>query len=272
MELFKNFDFKVEIDNAKVLFNYFFNEVTMSLVLLCISLIYILVAEKDKKIKDIFFWYILLLILVIWNPIFIYFVGEFVNFGSMYRFYYMIPMYPIIAYTFTKIISSFNKNWVRLLGVIVICGIAIVFGRNVYDDWNLLKFNNFYKLPDDTVFVAETIYKDDKYKDKKAIVPYGMSSQIQQIYSSIDLAYTRIVSNHIDENGKLSPYDTDDPGDNELIRKFYEGDTEYIVDFCNRENINYIVFYDSIQLQRPLDELGFESIKSGCGVTIYRKV
>ena len=127
-------------------------------------------------------------------------------------------------------------------------------------------------MPDETVFAAEAIYKDDKYKDKKAIVPYGMSSQIQQIYSSIDLVYTRIVSNQLDENGKPSPSDTDNPGDNELIRKFNEGDTEYIVDFCNRENVNYIVFYDSTQLQRPLEELGFESIKSGCGVTIYRKV
>lgn len=272
MELFKNFDFKIEIDNAKVLFNYFFNEVTISVALFCISLIYILVAEKNKKIKDMFFWYILLLIVVIWNPIFIYLVGKFVNFSSMYRFYYMLPMYPIIAYTFTKIISGFSKNWVRLLGVIVICSIAIVFGRNVYDDWHLQKYNNFYKLPDETIFVAEAIYKDDKYKDKKAIVPYGMSSQIQQIYSSIDLVYTRIISNQLNENGRPSPSDTDNPGDNELIRKFNEGDTEYIVDFCNRENVNYIVFYNSTQLQRPLEELGFESIKSGCGVTIYRKV
>lgn len=272
MDLFKDFDFDIEKDNIKVLFEYFFKNVMFSLILFCICVIYIFITEKNKKVKDLFVWYILGVILIVWNPLVTYFLGKFINFSSMYRLYYTIPMYPIIAYSFTKLVSNFKKTWLKLIGMIAVCSIVIIFGRNVYDDWALQKYGNLYKLPDETVFVAEVIYRDDKYKDKKAIVPYGMSSQIQQIYSSIDLVYTRIISNQTKENGRPSPSDTDDPGDNEVIKKFNEGDMEYIVELCNRENVNYIVVSDITQLKRPLEELGFEKLEAGYGVTVYRKV
>ena len=57
----------------------------------------------------------------------------------------------------------------------------------------------------------------------------------------------------------------------ELINKYNEGDSKYIVDFCDEENVNYIIIPDTTTLQYPLENMGFESIGSNYGVTVYRR-
>ena len=271
MKLLENFEFDVSINKIEILFKHFFNNTMISLILFVLSVIYVFCTEKNKKIRDLFFWYILVILIIIWNPLVIHILGKFINFSSLYRVYYMVPMYPVIAYCFTKIILKFNKKWKKIFGVLLICVIVVLFGKNVFNDWELLEYNNFYKLPDETLFSAEIIYNDKKYQDKKAIVPYGMSSQIQQIYPSIELLYTRIITNNKDENGIPSPADTDNPENNKMIKRINNGDTKYIAELCEKENINYVVFYDITLLQQPLEELGFDKIGSDFGVTVYRR-
>ena len=58
----------------------------------------------------------------------------------------------------------------------------------------------------------------------------------------------------------------------ELISKYDEGDSEYVVNYCNNANVNYIVFNDYTPIKRPLEELGFENIGAAYGVTVYRRV
>ena len=278
MNLLKDFKFNIAMEKIWILFKYFFNDVVISVILFIASIIYIFYTEKNKKIKDLFGLYIVIVFIIIWNPLFIHILEEFVNFSSLYRIYYMIPMYLVIAYTLTKIVQKFDKNWMKILVVTGICGIVMIFGKNLYDDWPLFKTNNLYKLPDETLYSAEVIYNDEKYENKKALVPYDMSSQIQQIHPSISLVYTRIITNIPQKNGIPSPADNDrpenikDPKLKELIERFNDGDSKYIVSFCDNEDVNYIVVYDSIKLKYPLENMGFENIGADCGVTVYRRI
>ena len=201
MNLLENFKFNIATEKVITIFKYFFNDVMISLIIFAISVIYIFCSEKNKKIKNLFVWYILVILIIIWNPIFIHIVEKFINFASLYRLYYTIPMYVVIAYAFTKFLQNFDKTWQKFIGVIGICFVFIIFGRNVFDDWELIQTQNLYKLPENTVFSAEVIYNDKKYENKKTLAPYGMSSQIGQIHSSINLVYTRFVTNAKTENG-----------------------------------------------------------------------
>lgn len=261
--LLENFEFSTAKDKIEILFYYFNDSTMISTIVFALSVLYICLTEKNKKIKDLFVWYVLAILLIVWNPFIVYMLEDFINFSSLYRLYYMFPMYPVIAYAFTKIVMSLNQTWKKLLCIVLISAVVIIFGKNVYQEWPLLKYHNLYKLPDETVFAADAIYDDEKYEHyKKAIVPYGMSSQIQQIHPSIKLLYTRFITNISDESGMPSPADTDDPGDNEIIKRINDGDTKYIAELCEREEINYVVLYDVTILQQPLENFGFEKIAS----------
>lgn len=261
-DLLTDFEFNISKGKIEVLFNYFFNSTILSLILFALSIMYIYLTEENKKIKSLFVWYALIVLAIIWNPVFIHIFENFINFASLYRLYYMLPMYPSICYMFTKIVKKYSKTWQKLLCLVVICIPIVVFGRNVYQEFELQEFNNWYKLPDETIYVANTIFDDTKYQIKKAIVPYGMSSQIQQIYPQIELLYTRIVTNEADENGNPSPSDSDNPSSNQMISRISNGDTVYIAEICNKENINYIAIYDSTELSEPLENYEFEVIGS----------
>lgn len=278
MNLLKNFEFNISVEKIKVLFKYFCEKDIFSVVLFVLSFIYILITEKDKKVRNIFIWYIIIVLFIIWNPFIIHIIEEFINFASLYRLYYMIPMYPIIAYSLTKLIKSFNKKTLKYIGVFSILFIMVVFGKSVFNESNLFETHTLYKLPDESVFVSEMIYKDTEYKEKKALVPYNISSHIRQIHPSINLVFTRFVSNYGSENGIPSPSDDDNPHKisdkvmRELIEKYEDGDSEYVVNYCNKNNVNYIVFNYYTPIKCPLEELGFENIGSNFGVTVYRRI
>lgn len=278
MNLLEDFKFSLSIEKIKILFKYFFGEDVFSSILFVLSFIYILIAEKDKKVRNIFIWYIIIILFIIWNPLVIHVIEEFINFSSLYRLYYMIPMYPIIAYALTKLVKLINKKNLKYICVFSICLITIVFGKSVYSDWKLTETHTLYKLPDESVFASEIIYKDKEYKEKKALVPYNISSHIRQIHPSIELVFTRFISNNGGKNGISSPSDTDNPynisdeGMKELIKRYDDGDSEYVVDYCNKGNVNYIVFNDYTSIKRPLEDLGFENIDSNYGVTVYRRI
>ena len=278
MNLLEGFKLNISVEKIKILLKYFFEGGIFSAILLVLSFIYIFFTEKNKKIRDIFIWYILIVLLIIWNPLLIHIIENFINFSSLYRLYYMIPMYPIIAYALTKIVKSFDKKILKYITVFGVCFVIVVFGRNIYSDWKLTETHTLYKLPDESVFVSEIIYKDKKYKEKKALVPYNISSHIRQIHPSIDLVFSRFISNYGSKNEIPSPSDNDDPYNisdekmKELIKRYDDGDSEYVVNYCNNENVNYIVFNDYTSIKRPLEELGFENISSNYGVTVFRRV
>ncbi len=272
MNFFEGFDFNMEKEKIKALFYHFFDNVLLSLILFSLCVLYIFLTEKNKKIRDLFGWYVISIIIIVWNPLVIHILENFINFSSMYRLYYMIPMYPVIAYCFTKVIQGLSKKSKKILCTVIIFSVVLIFGKSIYSEGGLREVNNFYKLPDESVFVAEAIYKDEKYKEKRAIVPYGMSSHIQQIHSTIQLAYTRIVKSYSLENGLPSTADTDDPAGNELVEKFSEGDTKYIVDYCNSQRINYIVYDDNSYLEEPFENYGFEKIDSAYNFSVYRRI
>ena len=148
MDLLKDFKLNISVEKIKVLFKYFFSDGVLPIILLLLSFIYIFFAEKNKKIRDFFIWYTIIILVIIWNPIIVHILEEFINFSSLYRIYYMIPMYPIIAYALTKIACSFNKKTLKYITVFAVCFVAIVFGKDIYsDDWKLTETNNLYKLP-----------------------------------------------------------------------------------------------------------------------------
>ena len=177
------------LNEIEILYKYFNNENYIFFAIFLISIIYIFSTEKDKKIKDFFVGYSILILIIIWNPICVYFLNKFINFGAMYRIYYMLPNCITIAYALTKIVEK-NDNFIkRIVAVLGISVIIMLFGKSIFNQYTTVEVNNYYKLPDEVVQIAYLISGDKEIENKKAIVPYGMSSQIRQVCADIEMYY-----------------------------------------------------------------------------------
>lgn len=260
------------LDEIVMLYKYFNNENYTFFAIFLISIIFIFITEKDKKIKDFFVYYSIVIIAIIWNPICIYVLNKFINIGSMYRIYYMLPFCITIAYATTRLIEKNNKIFKKLIIMVAIVTIIIISGKCIFNKNNTIEVSNYYKLPDETVEVAYLISNDNETEYKKAIVPYGMSSQIRQVCTNVELVYSRIISNPKDENGNSLPHDTDDASNYPPVKNLNEGNVEYIVDLCNKSNVNYIVFNQATILSDNIEKYGWELYKQTLSYNIYRMV
>ncbi len=257
------------LEEIKSLFKYFNQERYLFFIMFLISIMFIFFKEKDKKKKIFFVWYSILILLVIWNPLCIWLLNKFINLGSMYRIYYMLPTLITMAYAITKFVEYFGKV-TKLVFIVIFSGAIIFLGNTIFNEYNMIKVDNLYKLPDETVEIAYAISDDKETSYKKAIVPYGMSSRIRQVRANIDMVYTRVVTALYDENGKQLPSDSDDASNYEPVQKLNSGDVKYIVNLCKRTNTNYVVFEKSTDLTESMETYGFKLFYETQNYDIYR--
>jgi len=237
-----------------------------------LSIIYIFKTEKNIKIKTFFGYYSAFMLLVIWNPLYNYIVGKFVNFSSMYRMYFMLPATLSLAYVSTKIVVENNKKIMKVLSFSVIVAIILIYGKFIFNEWNTVKVGNLYKLPDESVEVAWIIGSDKETLYKKAIVPYEMSSHIRQIDASIELYYSRLISKAKDANGNIISIDTDIPPDDYYpVHMLNSGNVEYITEICKESNTNYIVFAKDVELDDDIENYGYRLYAETFNYSIYRE-
>lgn len=258
------------LKEIEILYKYFNNENYIFFAIFLISIIYIFSTEKNKKIKDFFVGYSIMILVIIWNPICIYVLNKFINFGAMYRIYYMLPNCITIAYALTKIVEKNDKYLKKFTAVFGMSAIIMFFGNSIFNQYTTVKVNNYYKLPDEVVQIAYMISGDTETEKKKAIVPYGMSSQIRQVCADIEMYYSRIVSSSKDENGNNLPHDTDDASTYLPVKNLNEGNVEYIVNICKQSNTNYVVFPKTTILSDEMENYNFELYNQTENYNIYR--
>lgn len=257
------------INEIKTLYKYFNGENYVFFAVFLISIVIIFTREKNKRIKDFFVGYTLVIFLVIWNPICIYLLNKFINIGSMYRIYYMLPNILTIAYAMTKVVEIESKVR-KAIAVLAMCFVIINCGRLFYNELTMIKVNNNFKLPDEDVEIARIIADDEQTDYKKALVPYGMSSHIRQIEPQIKMLYTRVVTNIKDANGNSMPQDSDDPANYRPVQILNSGNARDIAEMCRKNKVNYVVMNKSTQLIESMENYGFELYKSTDNYNVYK--
>lgn len=260
------------LDEVKIVFEYFFGGKYLFFIIFILSVLYMAITGKNKKIKMFFTMYIVFILFIVWNPVCISLLQKMINFSSLYRIYYMIPMQFTIAIAFAKMISKIKDKKFKLECVLACCVLIIISGNLVYDETNTIEVNNWYKLPDESVQVAEIIHNDNTFEEKRAVVPYGMSSHIRQIYSDIALTYTRIVYNPKDEEGFSLPTDSDDASKYPPVVAINTGDIAYLKDYSKKNRLNYIVMNKNTTLSMPIETIGFEKYQETKEHIVYRKI
>lgn len=198
----------------------------MYLALFFFGMIYIFLKEEDKKKKIFFVYYPLIILFITLNPIFNKIVGKVFN-GSVYwRLFWMIPLGSTIAYAGIKLINEGKEKFEKVVTCIGIIATIIISGKFIYNNENYVPIGNLYKVPDESVRIAQLIGADN-LENKKAMTSPELTAYIRQVDASIGLAYKR------EPTGNYS--------NNKYVQTIYSGNVEEITKLAKKSECNYIV-------------------------------
>lgn len=225
------------------------------------ALLYIMLCEKDKKIKKLLLGYSIIFACVYFCPVTAKIIMDYCIGRLVYwRMMWLLPMPAIIAFAGTRIWEN-QKKRVSRLAVIFALVLFIGFGGyNMYYKTTVLKQSyNLQKLPPEALTVADIIRTDfGENGDVKAVVPEYLSYYLREYDSSIMLAYGRYEINSNADHVLVEQLDSDHP------------DYQVIASAAREENCDYLVCYDKKGQQKKLEESGFSLVEKTYEYAVYR--
>ena len=228
---------------------YYVNVRYLTLLIISIALCFALTKKEEKNNRLVLVYLPIILFLIIMNPYVYSFIVPYTK-GVYWRFFWLIPLAPVVSYVFTTIIKEkegqFAKVFSIILGIIVI-GLS---GSYMFSEKNFQKVYNIYKAPDDILGAIMIISAENK-DNKKVMCPTDFISWVRQYDSEIKLEYKRIAVGGY--NKFVNDFDLG------VINKYMD---KYLTDGCN-----FIVLNKSIQYDANLEDYGYSKI--GETITYY---
>lgn len=186
-----------------------YNGTSIYWLLFILGLIYLFFVEK--KLRKPLVYPLILVVIVLTNPILYKFAwSKFIG-NTYWRMFWGIPDIFIASFCFTDIGRKIsgkldeNKKEIIKLGIAVIGAVVvIVFGKYMYTSDNFGPVENNYKLPQETVNVAEALLKYDEHP--KAVVPEELYNYIRQYSTNIELLFGRDTDGYISEVSNSQGY------------------------------------------------------------------
>lgn len=119
--------------------------------------------KKLTRAYHMFFWYaIMTMVLVIYNPFFVSFAYEHLvirDMSSLVRIFLMLPVYAIVACVLTEAISRTPKVIMALL-VLGIVVLSVIFGTRPSDNQYYIVSSNPFKVNEQSVIICDAINAD----------------------------------------------------------------------------------------------------------------
>lgn len=223
--------------------------------LFVLAIIYLFLKEENKERRMFFIYFQLLVFLVVFNPIFNKIVGPIFKSTVYWRVYWIIPLGVTIAYAVVKAVSEIEQKNIKK-NILYVCFIftIIMSGKFIYTSENYQKVDNLYKIPNESILVAQIIKNDDA-EYKKAIVPDNLVAYIRQFDSSIELAYKREPTGYANHS---------------IVTPLRLGDTEWISKVAKEKKCNYVVVDKNIPLTLDFSYFGFNALAETEKFAIYK--
>jgi hypothetical protein len=204
-------------------------------ILLLLSLVYMFF-RGDKIHKALFGYFSLLLILIFLNPLSGYYFLHKQTLSAVYwRLFWLLPIYPAIAFVVSDILSGMEKVEESIFSLICLCFVFAYSGNYMYSADRFAKPENSYKLPQAAIDISNYIDKDSGEKDVCAIMPDALSPKIRQYDAKIAELWFR-----------GSNYDNQETRDqistlHSLLYSSGMVDGEAITQYMNKFDLKYII-------------------------------
>lgn len=156
-----------------------------------------------KKDREYWSYPNLVILLVIFNPIIMYFLtSRFLVGGALgvfWRTWWIIPIPIIMAITFTKLLD-YVKGKQKALVAVVLCGVIILSGQFIFNRDNFHRTQNIYQLPNEILYISELVERDlggGNPSENKVVAVYEVAWRLRLYNPEIKMLFGRRANNSI---------------------------------------------------------------------------
>lgn len=156
--------------------------------LLLVAVIYLFVVEKNKNARVIFLYMPLMMLALYFCPLFASVIYYFVGTEIYFRFLWLVPVVPMLAYAAVKIILSLSGKKSVIAGV-AMGGIIFVSGSFIYLNPDYPVAENLYHVPKEVVNICDAIEVEGR--EVKAAFPSELLLYVRQYSPYVCMPYGR---------------------------------------------------------------------------------
>lgn len=157
-----------------------------------ISLAYLWASEKRRSVRVLLLYVPVIVLLLYFNPLFIWPVYGVLGGTIYYRVLWLLPITPTIAYTcvsiYGKLADGRGKRAAGLFALGAAVSIALS-GRFIYADPHFSKAENIYHMPESVVHICDEIIVPGR--EVMAVFPIELVQYVRQYTSLICMPYGR---------------------------------------------------------------------------------
>ena len=154
-------------------------------VLFLAALVYLLIAEKNKKIRAVLVESSLVIAVLFFLPLFKAVMDK-LDEGTYYRILWMLPMTVVIAYAGVKLFGKHHR-----IGFVVLAAVFILTGQCVYKSQYVSKAQNRYHIPDNVIAICNEIMPAEDEERVWAVFPDELIHFVRQYTSEVQMPYGR---------------------------------------------------------------------------------
>lgn len=212
-------------------------------ILFLISLLYIFIMEKDIRNKQMLFWYSVIILFIILNPLFASGVKIFfsIESGVYVRLFLLMPIHIVIAYAMLKLlehVKPFSEKIKLFVGFLVL---LLLSGTTYYQEGLFLQADNLMKIPNETIEVCNILESDSDAV--KVIAPAELLPYIRQYDANILLCYGRNGSSNDSERTQslYAQFESSEIDVGNIVSELRELECHYIVYYKNDAIVNRFI-------------------------------
>lgn len=234
-----------------------------------VAMLFLLLLPKNKKLKQFFLYPSIVVLLIINNPLTIYWIVEkgLMSSARYVRLYWLLPITFVLAYVCVLLVKK-AQGWKKYVTAILCIVIIICTGSYMFTEESYSKKTNLYNIPDDVIEICDFIEEDVRIHNQnieeiRIIVPFYYSCYIHQYNGNIKTLYGRYSNSQI--------YYTIAQQMRQLIEA-PELDVEEICEGAQESECNYIVIDAKKHRIGKFKKYGFEKWIQTEDYIIYKKI
>ena len=146
-----------------------------------------------KRNSRIFIGYTFFLLLTVYNPYVVkYLIAKAKFENEYYRFIWIIPVIPAVAYYGVRLVTLFKNKCLRVLLTVFVLGCFVVLG-NPLDGvvTNFAMTENIYKVPNDLRAVCDVIHQNQNKEFPRVVFDSSLNSIVRQYDAGIGTVISR---------------------------------------------------------------------------------
>ena len=154
--------------------------------LFLIALFYLLMTEKEKRIRIVLLESSLVITILFFCPLFKTVMEKVEGAGTYYRILWILPMTVVIACAGVRLAGRHSR-----IGLVVMAALWILGGSYVYENEYVSQARNRYHLPEEVVAICNLIMPGEGEERVWTVFPSELIHFVRQYSSRIQMVYGR---------------------------------------------------------------------------------